>query len=1672
MAKNYQTGIIITGDGKGGIKAIEATGSALDKFQKKTKQSQIDVSELASKMGGLATAFGGATTAGAAFVAFQANAIKEQHNFAKALGMSSEALSGLQYAFKDAAVSGEKIGDILKDTSEKIGEAFATGGGEAAEALELLKLNAADLVALSPDQQLLKIADALDAVGTQSEKIAITEMLASDMSLLLPVLEQGAEGIRQAQIEAQVLGVALSNIDSSMIAQASADMGRLGGAFKGAGNILTAEFAPAMGAVSDLLVDTIVDAGGLSNKIEGLGEAALNGVGFVVENVRDAADAFEALSYKVGLVYAILNTEVSLSTFDDIGNLVDEYNAQIQALYANNESWKKSYRDGLQERLAGYQEEAQAATTLSTVMVPAIVTVTDSVEDLADQEKAWIEASKQYHAEYRAELEADWAAAETLRQNMQESQYNKDMSWFDAMDADDAAVDALKQSIEDIELSVDSIGDAWTRTGDAASEALANMSKTFQDFAKEYEAAGKDQQKIDDARFDNLDNYSKGLIDLSEFKENEIKLDAKQSELNQQNTSNMIGLYQGLAANIAGAFEQGSTAAKAFTAIQQGLALYDGIRAVINAWSAPYPMNLVQVPLTIANVGALLAQMGQTFSGGGGGGMSPSEALKQEAETTFAGLDAENTAVTNRLDQQIELLEAIERNGSATAIQVAQSQAVYEGELLNWVKDIYGDSRQGFVGSAFGEGDWERIQEDFSRGGVYNPFTMSGNNIAFDVSRAYQDPTQLVEFMQWVMSEREAGGRPYTGPILQGEDWTESGYQTTLAELEASFTELQGYLNDWAIGSIESLNELSDASDKFKESYDIITGTATYATQELNQAYADFNAVSGGDYAGYLQDNIVAIQEAENWLYQLSGTFDESGNALQNYQLLLSKSPELFQSQTDAVQTFNELLGDTFEGGAEEALNFIDSIDLVVESLSKTRDLEDRLLQLTDASAYLALIRERELSVLTEEQQALQLKIWALEDANNSLDDVTNGLDDVTNSLNEFSQSLVSLAIDTVNARNLALSSVGSNIEQIQAQIDSVSSEAVAEALDDSNILRDQLNVLQSLESSLENTRISLSSAILEQSGGSFSTGLAMLKQALAGDSNIDVQTALGYVSNNDASLYASREAYARAQAEAYQIVAALEQQAEAQIDPIQSQLDALDAVNELQATQIELDETNLDLLRDQLATLQSIEMGLLTGLSPSGAIVDTLRTEFALVDVNDDGRVTKDEFEQMFAGVADAETLGRLFAVADADGDGIISQLEALNLATFSAKDEWIAELTPIINEISTGQLTQDQVVFALQGLATEEQAVALFRMLDTDNDGILSKLELSNGLLADLSPNIAGILSGDITAIDQTLDGLIDWSEFHSAFVGLASDEELRNIFNELDVNGDGQISELERINSGVADLLTQAQVTSFTVDNFSDLDSSLDNVIDWQEFHSAFEGLATDQVLMDGFNALDANLDGLLTAMEVQAPTVASTINDIYQSVFGRDADSAGLQFYSDMFESGMLNTGDLIDTLISGGLASGELSGTAGAVNAAYNAIFGRDADASGLAFYTDLIDSGSKSLGDVITDLEWAKLNGSFAQGIERVPFDMNARIHEGEAVLPTPQADFLRLGGFSKAIDKFTAEIAKLRGDVQRLERNQSTHLGAISRHTKESNDYQQINLTYQQEIATNTGAA
>lgn len=310
--KQYKIGLVIEGDGKGGIKAISATETALKKYDQQQARTRKESDSLTTSLGkGItkATAIGATFTAITALAAglaskLRVDTIRELDNMSQAFGVGIESLTSWGHAADSVGLSSEKMGDIFKDTADKIGDFVATGGGEAADLFENLNLSIEELKDLEPDGQLLAIAEGLESVGTQGEKVFYLESLADEASRLLPLLDDGAAGLLEMQQEAELLGVTLTEVDAAKVSEAAELFNTLGGATEGFANQITLQLAGAFTGLESQFFDWLETYGGMNGVTESVVNTTVDGIAFIINALHGLETILVGIQYGWQLIGA------------------------------------------------------------------------------------------------------------------------------------------------------------------------------------------------------------------------------------------------------------------------------------------------------------------------------------------------------------------------------------------------------------------------------------------------------------------------------------------------------------------------------------------------------------------------------------------------------------------------------------------------------------------------------------------------------------------------------------------------------------------------------------------------------------------------------------------------------------------------------------------------------------------------------------------------------------------------------------------------------------------------------------------------------------------------------------------------------------------------------------------------------------------------------------------------------------------------------------------------------------------------------------------------------------------------------------------------------------------------------------------------------------------------
>ena len=142
------------------------------------------------------------------------NSVKEMKQIADAASTNVVKFQEMAFAAKSVGIAQEQLGDIIRDSKEKMGEFLATGSGEMKDFFD----NIAPKIGvtrdafkdLSGDEGLQLYYDSLVKAGLgEKEIIFYMEALANDASKLIPLLRNNGAEMNRLAAEARALGLVL-----------------------------------------------------------------------------------------------------------------------------------------------------------------------------------------------------------------------------------------------------------------------------------------------------------------------------------------------------------------------------------------------------------------------------------------------------------------------------------------------------------------------------------------------------------------------------------------------------------------------------------------------------------------------------------------------------------------------------------------------------------------------------------------------------------------------------------------------------------------------------------------------------------------------------------------------------------------------------------------------------------------------------------------------------------------------------------------------------------------------------------------------------------------------------------------------------------------------------------------------------------------------------------------------------------------------------------------------------------------------------------------------------------------------------------------------------------------------------------------------------------------------
>ncbi len=260
-----------------------------------------------------AAAFAGMAAAGTAAIGVM---IKEQTELAneivKLAKVSNTNIDVMQkhiVAARAMGVEQETLGDIYKDTQDKIGDFLTTGGGAMADFFDSMPANvnmtAESFRKLSGPEALQRYYNGLQEANlSNAELIFHMEGMASDASLLIPLLHDNGAGFDVWAEAAENAGVIMDEktIASTQTLTAANDLLNL--SVEGAKTQFTSAFIPVLADVADELVGTA----GAADLARDMGEGLVVGFKGVAKVGIGVAAVFDVVGSSIGGVAATIGS--------------------------------------------------------------------------------------------------------------------------------------------------------------------------------------------------------------------------------------------------------------------------------------------------------------------------------------------------------------------------------------------------------------------------------------------------------------------------------------------------------------------------------------------------------------------------------------------------------------------------------------------------------------------------------------------------------------------------------------------------------------------------------------------------------------------------------------------------------------------------------------------------------------------------------------------------------------------------------------------------------------------------------------------------------------------------------------------------------------------------------------------------------------------------------------------------------------------------------------------------------------------------------------------------------------------------------------------------------------------------------------------------------------------
>ena len=577
-------------------KAERAVFEKSKEMEKRVKQLNREFEDLSRKASAGLKALAATAVAAAGAFAYMTRQGMQQVGqlaaFSDQIGIASEELGALRYAAQQFSGMAEGTFDVsLRRMTRRIAEA-AAGSGPAVNAIKSLRLEATELARMTPDQQFRAIADAMQSIGSQGQRLRTTMAIFDTEGVpLVNTLSKGADAIRQMEQEAHALGLTINRLDAAKVEAANAALDRSAKTTQAFFQQMAVQAAPVIEAFVNRITGASNELGGMAENAEWAFNTIVSAASFAA----NAVDGFGRVMQTLANTWIVVFGTALQKATEALGffvNLLDK----IPGLDLSDQI--QSIRD--------FAFITESVVTQSIDKIDTILT-----EPLAGEKfKEFVKEAQQ--------------AAQQAVQGMDFTP----MTGFEAPDTSEKDAEKLKKLKEALSGRVDALRDTLMTEEQLLG---AQYVRDMQLLEEALEAQAIMREDYDLLSLERHDKYVESMNALDEKR-------------NQVMVRGMSGAFSAISTLMNSEsrklFEIGKMGALA----QATVSMYQG---VMEAWALGPILGPILAPLVATAGAANIAAISRTRFGGGAGGAVPTQQINagqtgvggQERQVYLHGID-------------------------------------------------------------------------------------------------------------------------------------------------------------------------------------------------------------------------------------------------------------------------------------------------------------------------------------------------------------------------------------------------------------------------------------------------------------------------------------------------------------------------------------------------------------------------------------------------------------------------------------------------------------------------------------------------------------------------------------------------------------------------------------------------------------------------------------------------------------------------------------------------------------------------------------------------------------------------------------------------------------------------------------------------------------------------